>query len=1074
MQKPFYIWESHWQEWRDSCVDPSIISLNVESLDGTMGESEPIEKLCYAVERNKTNAYNGWPKSVIDRYKHTTNGGWWVNGVDPLTGVVRQWGQFKSDRPYTYQEHPDGFGSGSEPKIKTIKYEAPKNVPTEAMFLAVSYRIGYRVAKRNGLGREYGKRILSEARKLEKTLKSQKIKTKGFDSSRKPRSNGDKSGNGDQPRYRGVSDDNSRSRSQTSAIQEVRILTSEFLDTCDRYFWKWVQSKTEIAIAITEGAKKAGALLTQGIAGISIPGIFNGCPCQKDEYGHKIGFPQLLPDLQLFTGNDREINICFDNDHKLKTRLNVKKATERLGKLFAVTGCKVSVMQWVNCPEKGIDDLIKSKGQDYFESVFKARLSLADYKLKGILTLFPDLTICERYIPESLVFPEKAKLIALRSLHGTGKTEKLAREVQKALNNGQRVIIIVHREQLARELARRFNIDYRTDINKKDLGSGQFGYSLCIDSLHDKAKIMPFDPDHPQWEDAVIIIDEVEQVLWHLLNSPTCQKNRVRILKTFKRLLQRIALSKEGKIFIADADLSSISINYIEQLIGLKVPKYIVDNSYVPDASRLLYRFLKKDPGELIAKLEENAKLGQKIICHTDGQKYKSTWGTRALESYLRKKFPSLKILRIDRKSVKDKNHPAFGCVDKLNEILPQFDIVICSPVIETGVSITVDHFDSVYVLSHGVQTVDSVCQTMQRIRSNIPRYVWCRNYSPTRIGNGSNDIKNLLKSTHKLAFAHINLLMRMGIEEANEITFYEENEDIKSFSPSLIAWAKRAVIINNQNYNFADNLFSKAERIGYKIVDIDDEEKDFTEVKKEVKEVAKGNYKNHTKRVEESPELDDNTYQEWQERDDLTEAQEETLKKAQISRIYATNRVNSELIEKHDNGWFNQLQLHYYLIYGKCFIGDKEKKALAKLKEQSDNGELFKPDVCKNSLVTRIFCLETLNIEQFFDPEKEFTHESLKEWYEKIDNPVVRFQVKTILGVSIGKERSAIAVAQRILKVLGLKLELKERRRVNKGEEATRIYRGCEIDHDDRLAVFDRWLERDLAKDKEDVNQAA
>jgi hypothetical protein len=1018
LTNPSHIWAKHWQEWLDSCVNPSIIALNVESLDGTMGENEPIQKLCYAIERNKTPAFGGFPKNIIDRYKHTTNGGWWVNGVDPKTGEPRQWGQFKSDKPYTYQQHPDGFDG--KVKRKTIKYEAPKGVPTEAMFLAVPWIISRRVAKREGLYKEWKERAREAFKESECT------------------------------NYK------------------------EFLrEWCDRYFWKWVQENPFIAIAITEGAKKAGALLSQGIAGVSIPGIFNGCPTKKDEYGNKIGFPQLLPELQLFAAKDREIAICFDNDHKRKTRINVRKATERLGKLFAVTGCKVSVVQWVKCAEKGIDDLIKSKGQDYFESVFKARLSLADYKIKGILTLYPDLTINERYIPDSLQYPENAKIIGLRSLHGTGKTEWLAGKVQKYLDNSQKVLIIVHREQLARELARRFGIDYRTEINRKELGSGQFGYSLCIDSLHPQAKIKPFDPDHPQWEDAILIIDEVEQVLWHLLNSPTCQKNRVRILKTFKELLQRVSFSEEGKIFIADADLSPISINYIEQLIGFKVPKFIVKNNYIPNSRKAII-FRDKNAGGLIRAAETNAKNGHKIIIHTDGQKYSSKWGTRSLESYFKKNFPDKKILRIDRKSVKDKSHPAFGCVDKLNEILSRFDIVICSPVVETGVSIDVTHFDSAYILSHGVQTVDSVCQTMQRVRSNIPRYVWVKEYSFNRIGNGSNDIKSILSSSHKLASLQISLLQKMGITEANDISFYEESEDIKSCSPSLITWAKRAVIINNQNYNFADSLIAKIENIGYEISSYLSPDSALMTVNKEMKEIKESNYDNHKKRVSKSPNLDNKTYEEWKERDDLTETEEETFKKAEISRRYLTENIPPEMIEKDDDGWYSKLILDYYLNYGNNFLSDREKRALERLKEASDNGNIFKPDMCKSSLASSIFCLQVLNIKQFFDQQKEFTHQSLQDWYERINNPTTRFQLKTILGVSIGKEKSAIAIAQRILALLGLKLELKERRRLKPGEEATRIYKGCNLNPDDRLPVFDRWLERDCLKQAQEELQAA
>ncbi|MGB5771057.1 MAG: plasmid replication protein, CyRepA1 family, partial [Crocosphaera sp.] len=602
---------------------------------------------------------------------------------------------------------------------------------------------------------------------------------------------------------------------------------------------------------------------------------------------------------------------------------------------------------------------------------------------------------------------------------------------------------------------------YRTEVKDNPI-FGQFGYALCIDSLHPNAK-PAFNPEAKQWEDAIVIIDEVEQVLWHLLNGTTCQKNRVRILKTFKQLLQRVAQSKEGKIFIADADLCNISISYLEQLIGYKVPKFIVNNSYVPEAERLLYRFLKNDPGELISNLEDNIKKGHKVIIHTDGKKYKATWGTRTLEAYFKRKFPALKVLRIDGKTVTQKERAAFGCIDKLNEVIQRFDIVICSPVLETGVSIDVNHFDSVYVFSHGVQTVDSVCQSMQRVRSNIPRYVWCKQWSPHQIGNGSSDIKSLLASSDKLASTQISLLQKMGITEANDVSFYEESEDIKSCSPSLIAWGKRAVIINTENYKFAETLFKKCEKIGYKVLDIDDLENDYTEIREEVKEVKKQNYSGHTQRVSKSPDIDNKTYEELKKRKDLTDEEEETLKKAEISYSYLTKDVSSELVEKHDQGWLPKLQLLYYLTVGEAHLKDKEKRNLSQLKQQSDNGELFKPDVCKSTLGVQIFFLIHLDILQFLDPDAEFDKESLQKWYEKITTPIMRSQIKTVFGFSVGHpDDSAIGAAQRFLNKLDLQLTLVRRERRN-GKQV-RIYKGCNVNPDQRGEIFERWLKRDEA----------
>ncbi len=998
------ITDSHRQEWLDSGVSPEIIALNVRSLDGTMGEDAPIELLTQNVERNKTRAFNGLPKNIGDRYRHTHAGGWWCSGVDVLTGLPSQWGCFKPDHPYTYTEYKQGFDPENRvKKQKTIKYEHPKKTETEIFALRITDDIWQKIAGRCGVAPYC---LIPETHPL-----------------------------------------------HTPPIDSYSLVK----EGCDPhgYFWQWVIDNRDIPIIITEGAKKAGALLTAGYVAIALPGIWNGRRQPKDELGNKSGLPYLIPQLKPFATKGREINFCFDKDSKLKTKLNVRQAIEATGKLFGFSGCQVKVIEW-DAPEKGVDDLIVSRGQEYFEAVFNSRLTLAEYKLKNCLDLTPyiDLTINERYIPDSLVFPENTKLIGLRSPQGTGKTHYLAKKIQPYLDKGQRVLVIVHREQLARELARRFGIDYRTEIKESDT-KGVLGYSLCIDSLHEKAN-PKFNPS--EWEDSIIIIDEIEQVLWHLLEGGTTKSKRTLILKAFRELLQTVACSEQGKIFIADADLSPISINYIEQLIGFKIPRFIVDNSYVPNTNRTLYKFSGICASELISRLNTNLTNGEKAIIHTDGQKHKANWGTRNLESWVQRNFPDKKVLRIDRKSVGDKNHPAYGCIDSLNQVVKDYDVVICSPVIETGVSIDVDHFDGVYVISHGVQTVNGVVQETERVRSNCPRYVWSKQWSFNRIGNGSNDIKNLLKSTHKVASANISLLQKMGIYEGSELSFYEQNDETKYCSPSLIAWAKYAAIENNNNYNFADNLFKKYERLGYEVLDDSEDEGSCVDITDEIKIIKEDNYQIHCLKVMNSPTITHTEYEQLKEKRGLTESENDTLKKAEIQRLYATDDVDPELIEKHDDRWFPKIQLHYYLTVGNSYLPKREKKALEKLKESGDG--VFKPDINKSFLGMKIFALQILKIEQFFDPDAEFSSESLKRWFEKITTPVMKFQIKSIFGFGIGARDSAVSVAQRFLEKLGLKMPFDRQETVN--GKRVRVYRGCDVDSDSRSEIFKRWLERD------------
>lgn len=109
-------------------------------------------------------------------------------------------------------------------------------------------------------------------------------------------------------------------------------------------FWAWVLAHPEIPVLITEGAKKAGVLLTANYVAIALPGIYNGYRQPKDDRGNKIGNPKLIPQLEVFAQQGREIVFCYDHDEKPKTIKNVRTAIAKTGRLFAEKGCKVSVV----------------------------------------------------------------------------------------------------------------------------------------------------------------------------------------------------------------------------------------------------------------------------------------------------------------------------------------------------------------------------------------------------------------------------------------------------------------------------------------------------------------------------------------------------------------------------------------------------------------------------------------------------------------------------------------------------------------------------------------------------------
>jgi hypothetical protein len=1073
---------THYQEWFDSAIASDVINLNVKSLKGF----EPYDYLLYALPDSDRRNDGRIRDKILKRYRHIEEGGWWASGVDVLTGEDSYWGQFKSDVPYQYQEKkPAGFDPRSTAKNKKIKYEGPKGVPTEIFALKISFYRSWQLikeknetAKKLWLQRFQQKiaEIIDESSPASRTLGSELQRTRRMDSKsalRRPRTRPTT------PTSRGQDEIQSVPTPSLSELQTAcerreyaeidRIFRTiwdlalnspkqfrklnfrgieRLIQAEDRGFWPWVIDSPEIHLIISEGAKKVGALITANYIAIALPGVYNGYRQPKTDWGQKIGNPTLIPQLRAFAQKGREIIFCFDQDRKAKTVQTVRTAIANTGKLFEQFGCKVSVINWLY-PEKGVDDLIAARGKDCFDELYKERIYLRKFRLNTLVDLskYSPIILNERYLGENLVPPDEAQLIGLRSPKGSGKTEWLSLLVAGAIRRGQRVIIICHREQLAIALANRFGIDYRTEL-RTSITKGLLGYALCVDSLHPEAN-PPFRPE--EWSGALVVIDEVEQVLWHMLDSNTCANNRIAIIDSFKQLLLT-AVGMNGKVYLADADLSPIALDYIRSLIGFPVQTWVVDNQFKKEQKRRLVTYSGNNPKEVITALVKAIETGEKTITHLTGQKSKSLWGTINLELFLLRKFPELKILRIDSESVADPGHQAYGCMGNLNAILPLYDAVICSPVIETGVSIDVKHFDSVWAIAQGVQTVDAVCQTLERVRDNVTRHLWVKTTAKgNRIGNGSVSVKGLLTSTHKLARANISLLQQAGINDFDELEV--------NYSPeSLNTWARRACIVNAGKNNYRAEIIEKLVAEGYEISNAAPDEEQSILTNKNLQDTRTENYQRYTETVPLADTPTDSELDTLINKKAKTQEERYKERKGILSKRYGIE-VTPELVVKDDNGWYSQLQLHYYLTIGNFYLVERDRQKLSQQQKQG-NGRVFKPDLNRGIYSAKIKALKLLDIEQFLDPNAEFSQDSLTSWFDKV--MLFRFEIQSILGVAINPDKdSPIAIAQRILKKLGSKLEFKHQIRIQ--GKPTRIYTGCQLNSDHRNLVFDNWVKRDF-----------
>jgi len=826
--------------------------------------------------------------------------------------------------------------------------------------------------------------------------------------------------------------------------------------SADLGFWQWLIHHPQVPLCITEGAKKAGALLSAGYGTVALPGINNGYRTPKDDQGKRIGKSHLIPQLAKLAVPGREIYLVFDQDLKPKTVQAVTAALKKTGYLLQKAGCQVKVVTWDSTLGKGVDDLIAREGQACFSQAYDDALDLESWKAKSWteLTYPADIQLQSRYLPELEISPE-TKLIAIKSPKGTGKTQSLVQVVAQAIARKQKVLVIGHRVQLVKELCQRFGLNYITEVGDR-ADRSSLGYGLCVDSLHGLSQAQ-FDPN--DWHNSLVIIDEVEQVLWHALNSSTCKDRRVEILKCFKSLIQNV-LGNQGQLYVADADLSDIALDYLISLSGLELKPYIVQNTWQRDRHQAwqVYNYQGKTPKKLVNNLEADIKQGGKPFVCLSAQKLTSKWGTQTLEAYLQQQFPEHKILRIDSQSLRDHQHPAYNCIANLEQVLREYDIVLASPSIETGISIELKHFTSVWAIAQGIQGVNAVRQTLARIRHNVPRHLWCANYSYNKIGNGSTSIPALLSSNQRLTQLNIRLLQQSDFA-------YLDDLDTGFQAESLLCWAKMAVRYNGGAVNYRHSILAGLKAEGHQIIDatkyqpeIPHQSATDNALVAAITEISSQNYLAECAAIACSQSLDEAQYRYLKKQLIKSLSDRRQLRKYELHQRYYLP-ITPELVSLDDEGWYQKIRLHYFLTVGRPYLADRDTKAARKLMELGD-GSLFLPDFNRSQLGAIVGSLEILGIPILLQqPTRELrnTDDDLQALAAiALHN---RSEIKTMLNLSLATNYSPITIVSRLLGKIGCKITCLRYERQN--QKRVRIYQILPTE-DQREQVFTHWLNID------------
>ncbi|PSB33933.1 plasmid replication protein, CyRepA1 family [Stenomitos frigidus] len=486
----------------------------------------------------------------------------------------------------------------------------------------------------------------------------------------------------------------------------------------DGSFWNWLEQHPEIPLIITEGGKKGLAGFSQGFVTLALYGCHGGYRT-KDPLGNPMP-PTLIPDLARFTFSGRSITLAFDADASEKTRRRVNIAQSRLGGLLVAQGCVVTIASWGNQQGKGLDDLIVQSGVAAWETAYANALPLSQWqiwqRLEQKLTYPVNLQVHIGDLSKLDVTQLPAEgLIAICSAKGTGKTKLIATLVA----GQERVLLITHRIALANNLCKRTELHYRSDLDKV---KGQYihesGYTRRIGSCVDG--LLSLDPDH--FVGCDLVLDEAVQLVRHLLTSSTCARDgkRPALLARFRALVKNAK-----RVIIADADLDNATLHYLQSLRGDGQPVFLVKNDFEPEAYAC--RFLAAPDrtaitSELLTAIAQQTP-GQVLFVATDS---KAT--SKALHRLITQQYSEQRVLLLNSETTGGECEREFMQTPDVVLTRGDYDIILCSPSVATGVSIECRGVVSqVYGIFTGVSATDAdMSQALSRVREPVERVVWC------------------------------------------------------------------------------------------------------------------------------------------------------------------------------------------------------------------------------------------------------------------------------------------------------------------------------------------------------------
>lgn len=326
----------------------------------------------------------------------------------------------------------------------------------------------------------------------------------------------------------------------------------------------------------------------------------------------------------------------------------------------------------------------------------------------------------------------------LKASHGSGKTQAVMGPLMRETQNG--AAMIVHRITLANQMANELDLMHYKDLDESMVYHFTKLVS-CVNSIIHAKFNQFFDKNE------LLCIDEATQVLRHCMGGKDAIHAPVR---AYNKLLK--AARNADKVLLADADANDSLVQFLEQarpgeminIIHVESPAIDLNINYCSNTEFVYEQIMKA------------ARRKSRFLVATDYAKKAAE-----LEMNIRQVWPEAKILLMTGETKGDADQLAFS--NDPNVIAANYDVLIYSPVISSGVSITNEDssFAEHFGLFHGVVVPSDILQMIRRDR-NAKQFMV--GFKPSHSGQAV-DQENLFEG---LVEAYKNSAVDMNWEESS------------------------------------------------------------------------------------------------------------------------------------------------------------------------------------------------------------------------------------------------------------------------------------------------------------------